>query len=76
MSQGSAKPEQKLALLLDDYTTASMTYVCEAPLGTATSAASWRIKRIDETTGLVIKWADGDESFNNVADDRASLSYS
>lgn len=66
----------RFALLLDDYTTASVTYVCEAPIGTATSSAAWRIKKIDETTGMVIKWADGNESFDNVADNRASLTYS
>jgi hypothetical protein len=75
LSQGNAKTEQKLALLLDDYTTTSVTYVCEAPIGTATSSAAWRIKKIDETTGMVIKWADGNESFDNVADNRASLTY-
>ena len=67
------------ALVLDDVTTTSMTYVGKAAMGSATSAASWQIKRIDESgtpNTLVIKWADGDASFNNVWDNRASLTYS
>lgn len=67
------------ALVLDDVTTTSMTYVGVAPIGTLTSAASWQIKRIDESgtpTTLVIKWADGNDTYDNVWDNRASLSYS
>ena len=65
-----------LATRLDDTTTASVTYVGKAAIGTATSAASWQVQKIDETTGLVITWADGDADFNNIWDNRASLTYS
>lgn len=66
------------ALIADSTTTADVTYVGKANIGAATSADSWQIKKIDETVADVatITWADGDDSFNNIWDDRASLSYS
>ena len=44
--------------------------VGHAVIGSATSAASWRIKRLDESGDpeLIIKWADGDSSFDNIWD--------
>lgn len=56
-------------------TVGDVDYVGEASIGTATSAASWRIKKVDNTTGTVIQWA-GTGIFNQVWDNRASLSYS
>ncbi len=53
---------------------ATYMYVGEATPGTATSTASWRIKRIQLDPGHVL-FADGDSQFNNVWDDRASLTY-
>jgi len=52
-------------------------YVGEATPGTATSAASWRIKRIAFLSGddVEIKWANSVNTFSQVWDDRASLSY-
>lgn len=44
--------------------------------GTATSAASWRITRIVETSGdFVMTFADGNNNFDNIWDNRVSLSY-
>lgn len=54
----------------------TITYIGDATAGSATSAASWRIKRMDTTAGIAVTWADGDTDFNNVWDNRASLSYS
>ncbi len=56
-------------------TVGNINYLGEAAIGTATSAASWRIKRIDETTGIIIQWA-GAGIFNQVWDNRNSLGYS
>jgi hypothetical protein len=63
------------ALQLDE-ASATITYVGEAVIGTATSSATWRIKKLNSTSGLIITWADGNDSFDNVWDNRASLSYS
>lgn len=64
--------------LLDDVTTTNMTYVGTAPIGTATSASAWTIKRIDESgtpTTLVVKYATTGAS-TCIWDNRASLSFS
>jgi hypothetical protein len=62
------------ALQVDDFTTANVTYVGAAPVGSATSAAAWQIKKIDQTTGVVVTWA-GSAAYNQVWDNRASLTY-
>jgi hypothetical protein len=56
----------------------SYTYVGKAVVGSAQASAAWQAFRIDEsvTDNLVITWADGDSSFDNVATDLTSLSYS
>ena len=52
------------------------TYIGEAAVGTATSAASWRVKRIDDTNDpdSTILYA-GTGVFDQVWDNRASLTY-
>jgi hypothetical protein len=77
MAQGFTKEKEvELTLRLDDVGSGT-TYVGEALPSTVTSAALWRIKRIVETgPDIVILWADGNENFDNVWDDRAGLSYS
>jgi hypothetical protein len=62
-----------LAVRIDEQ--APVTYIGEATVGSATSGAVWRIRKIDASSGTVITWADGDTDFNNVWDDRASLTY-
>lgn len=52
------------------------TVVSATTAGIATSGAVWRIKKIDESTGVTtIKWADGDTLFNNIWNNRVSLTY-
>lgn len=57
-------------------------YVGDALPGTATSSATWRIKRITFTvdgsgnTDSVTEWADGNSNRDNIWDNRAALSYS
>lgn len=54
----------------------SVTYVGTSLPGTAQSAALWQAQSIDTTTGVIIKWADGNPSFDNVATDLTTLTYS
>lgn len=69
-----------LATNVDDEGT--LIYIGDAAAGTLSSAASWRVKRITITVDgggrddTVTEFADGDALFDNVYDDRASLSYS
>lgn len=64
------------ALLTDKTTTASTTYIGSASIGSLTSAAVWQIFKIADSSGdKTITWADSDNSFDNIWDNRASLSY-
>jgi hypothetical protein len=49
----------------------SVTYIAEAPVGTAVSTPIWTIQKIDETTGTIITWA-----FNVAQEDYATVTYS
>jgi len=53
----------------------NIDYVGEAAIGTATSASSWRIKEINSTTGVTIKWA-STGVFDQIWNNRESLTYS
>lgn len=64
-------------ILIDDVTTTGMTYIGYAPIGTATSAAAWKIKRVDESGTPIttaVKLATGGVS-TNIFDNRASFTY-
>lgn len=72
---GSAN-SQALAQRVDD-AGGGVTYVGKSAAGSATNGALWQIQRITESAGdITIQWADGDANFNNIWDNRASLSYS
>lgn len=54
-------------------------YVGYAAPGSLTSAAVWRIVRITYDANdnpTVVEWADGNNGFDNIWDNRAALSYS
>ena len=53
-----------------------VTYVAMAAPGTAQATAKWQAMKIDESSGIVITWADGDANFDNIASDLTALSYS
>jgi len=57
-------------------TVGTIDYVGEAAVGTATSAALWRIKRLDNTTGIIIQWASGTAVFDKIWDNRTAYTYS
>lgn len=60
-----------------DESVSGTTYVGKAPIGSATSDATWQIMKMVESAGMTtITWADGDSVFNKVWNDRASLTYS
>jgi hypothetical protein len=54
----------------------AITYIAKAAPGTAQSEAKWQCMKIDESSGMVLTWADGDPSFDNVATDLTALTYS
>lgn len=63
---------------IDPAATPEVTYKGEAIPGTLTSAALWRVSRITiQADGdIEIVFADGDSNFDNIWDNRLSLSYS
>lgn len=85
LSEGYATEEKQDAMIAalggGDYAvvireSGAYTYIGKAAIGSSTASAVWQVKRLDTTTLLDVKWADGDASFNNVYDNYASLSYS
>jgi hypothetical protein len=59
--------------LIVDQASATIIYLGEGLFGALTSEAKWKIKKIDLSSGVVIKAAS--ETFNQVWDNRASLTY-
>lgn len=59
-----------------DEASSTITYVGYAGITSLPSAAVWRIKRLNSTTGLVVEYANGTSAFNNIWNDRAILPYS
>lgn len=76
---GGATPEEEMAYAeRTDIVGDELIYKGQASPGTADGAAFWRIRRL--TLGLdgdvLTHWADGNANFDNVWDDRATLTYS
>jgi hypothetical protein len=63
-------------LVLIDAASATVTYLGEAKPGTATTATFWRIRKITVSGAITtIAFAEGNDLFDNVWDDRAGLTY-
>jgi len=65
----------RLLTVLVDTTSSTFSYVGEAPSGSSTAGSVWRIKRLDTTSGVELKFADGNIFFDNVWDNRTMLTY-
>lgn len=77
MSAGRSNSEPiNQAQRVDDTSTANTVYIGYADIGSSEAAAVWRIKKINTTSGADTTWADGDDNYDNVWDDRTILSYS
>jgi hypothetical protein len=50
-------------------------YIGYAVPGTATSAAAWKIKRVNTVNPISIYWADSSTLYNKVWSDRATYTY-
>ena len=60
-----------------DEASSTVTYIGEAAIGSATSEALWRIKKLTVSGSVTgITWAGGSQAFTNIWDNRAALSYS
>lgn len=65
-----------LVMLKVDSVDANISYTGKALPGALQSNSVWQIKKIDETSGVEITWADGNTDFDNVWNNRESLTYS
>jgi len=72
---GEALVKSKELLVIYDDAADPINYLGKAPFGSATSDPAWQIRRVDLTTGVVMKAADGNANFDKIWDDRASLTY-
>lgn len=60
-----------------DEASATITYIGKASTSALTSNAVWQIMKMEISGSITtITYADGDSEFNNIWDNRASLSYS
>ncbi len=64
-----------LGALKLDQVSPTLFYVGEATCAAPTSAAIWRIKRVDTSVGVDLTWADGNTQYDNVWDNRTTLNY-
>jgi hypothetical protein len=63
------------AVRLDDVG-AGVSYVGAAVAGASTASAVWQIKKIVESgNDITVTWADGNTNFDNVWNNRLSLTY-
>lgn len=53
----------------------NITYIGKATLNSLVSESVWQIKKIDETTGISITWANGNANFDKIWNNRESYSY-
>ena len=58
-----------------DSSNPSVYYIGLATPGTLESEAKWRLQRYDFSAGAIGIYADGDTNFDNIYDNRESLSY-
>lgn len=60
-----------------DEPSSTVTYIGKANVATSNASATWQIFKITVSgTVTSFTWADGDSNYDNVWNDRASLSYS
>lgn len=62
--------------IIDEYDS-NTTYIGYAGFGAITSDAVWQIKKIVKNgTVTTISWADGDDRYDNIWNNRTALTYS
>lgn len=61
-----------------DVASTTVGYLGKAVVGSVTSGAVWQIRKFTfgSDGDVTTEWADGDSDFDNIWDNRASLSYS
>ena len=74
---GALEASEYIYILKEDSVTSGIFYKCWAAQGSDQGDPVWRIQKMDTVNyDLAKTWADGDTNFDNVYDDRESLTYS
>jgi hypothetical protein len=63
------------AYIVRQQDTGTYLYIGKAVPGSSSASAVWQIQRLENSTGNIF-FADGNANFDNIWDNRASLSYS
>ena len=77
MSRGAGRgivtvePEINEAIVV--YESGDDLYVCKAPIGSALASEVWQVRHIDTSSGVVVKYADGDDFYDNAATNLAMV---
>ena len=61
--------------MLEVASAGNFTYIGTATIASSTSAAVWKIYRVDVLSGVEILWADGNNNEDNIWDNYAALTY-
>ena len=75
MGVSAEQASDRLLTLLLDEVSATVSYIGEAQPASSTAASVWRIRKLDTSSGISLTYADGNTFFDNVWDNRASLTY-
>lgn len=76
MSVSSVTPLDVTYAVRLDQVDANTLYIGEAPLGANDSEARWRISRyLTAGTVTTVMWANGDQKFDNIWNNRTSITY-
>jgi hypothetical protein len=69
--------ESTIYFVAVDEVNKNLSYIGKSVIGSSQAGAVWQISRL-QTTGTVtlLQYADGDNSFDNIWNNRASLTYS
>lgn len=68
---------EPVELVYIDEVNGNLTYIGRAKMGSTGAQAVWQIRRLLKTgTATKIEYTDGNRRFDNIWDDRATLSYS
>ena len=68
-------PQNYETRIQEDSGNSNLSYIGKSDPGSITSASTWQISRVDETTGAVQEWAGGTADFDKIWDNREALIY-
>ena len=63
------------AILVADSSIANVEFIGRGAIAAASNASVWQIQRIDNTSGFISTWADGNENYDNLWTNVENLSY-